>query len=190
MPLLETFAGNLCFKCIKCSLQMFLNHNDVIWSPPRWCQLQLWFLNTESVCQDVCSQKFMHRQSKGENRIFMKKKQISNATFLRMILSHLTKYGSEHPGSYADIQNIPVWHICNAQFHVRTQWECSSHFTQTCLAYLKYRDDGLFQWKDCCKQCDNSERGCVSITAVPQVQTQSDMTLVLIIQHTSWNTAL
>jgi len=77
--------------------------------------------------------------------------------------------------------------------YVRKQSECSSHFTQTCLAYLKYRDEGLFQWKDGCKQCDNHERGRVPITAVPQVQTQSNMTLVLIIQHwmsRSCNTAL
>lgn len=67
--------------------------------------------------------------------------------------------------------------------YARKQSECSSYLTQTCLAYLKYTDNGLFQWKDCCKQCDNTERGCAPITAVPQVQTQSDITLVLIIQH-------
>jgi hypothetical protein len=52
--------------------------------------------------------------------------------------------------------------------NVRKQSACCSYFTQTCLAYLKYRDDGLFQRKECCKQCDNSERGCVPITAFPQ----------------------
>jgi len=39
----------------------------------------------------------------------MKEKKISNAKFLRMLLSHHTEYGSEHPGRYANIQNIPVW---------------------------------------------------------------------------------
>jgi len=35
--------------------------------------------------------------------------------------------------------------VMHNSIYVRKQSECSSHFTQTCLAYLNYRDERLFQ---------------------------------------------
>lgn len=76
----------------------------------------------------------------------MKKKQISSATFLRILLSHVTEEGSEHLNKDAETWNIPVEHICNTQFHeCQKQPACSSYFTKLDLPISSTEMMGLFQ---------------------------------------------
>ena len=160
----------MCFKCIKCSLHMFFNPNDVNQSSPLQCPLQLQALNTESVWQDMlCVAKNSCRDKVERTGIFSWRRNKSPMQHFSECFCHIVLNMAQNIQVDMLIHRISLYDISamNNSMNVRKQSACSSFFTQTCLAYLKYRDDRFFQWKNCCKQCDNSERGCVPITAFP-----------------------
>jgi len=173
---------------------MFLNHNDVSQSPPSGTNFSFGFW-TQKACDKKCVARNSCTDKVEGTRVFSLRRKKSPMQNISECFCHIILKMAQNIQVDMLIYRISLYNksAMYNSIYVRKQSECSSHFTQTCLAYLKYRDDGLFQWKDRCKQCDNSESGCVPITAVPQVQTQSDITLVLIIQHwmsRSCNTAL
>lgn len=187
MPLLETFAGTLCLSApslaYKFSWITMMSSNLL----PAGDNFSFGFW-AQKACAKMCVARNSCTHKVKQKTVFSWRRNKSPMQHFSECFCHIVLNMDQNIRVAMLIYRISLYNISAMHNSMSENNENALHTSHNLVW-----PTGLFQWKDCCKQCDNSERGCVPITAVPRVQTQSDMTLVLIIQHwmsRSCNTAM